>query len=37
MNPTKVYQLKITRGEIGTPIWRRIQVSGATTLDRVML
>ncbi len=35
MNPTNVYQLKITLEGIGPPIWRRIQVSGATTLDRL--
>lgn len=35
MNPTNVYQLRIIPEEIEPPIWRRIQVSGATTLDRL--
>lgn len=30
-----VYQLKITLTEIEPPIWRRIQVPGALTLDRL--
>jgi len=31
----QIYQLKITLGEVYPPVWRRVQIPGGYTLDRV--